>query len=326
MKSFPKTTYIIAEAGINHNGDIEIAKKMIEKAALSGANAIKFQTIIPDELFSNTINSKLYSMSKSWILTKKDHVELQKHCKKNKIDFFSTPFGLKSAKILQDIKVPIIKIASGEVTNFELITCISKMKIHMLVSTGMTSFSEIAKVVEVIKKFNCPFTLLHCISSYPTHSKDANLSTIPYLKKIFDVPVGFSDHTTGIDVSLAAIALGATVIEKHFTLDKNMDGPDQKLSLDPSELTLLVKKTRMIEKSLGTPRSSIFDVEIKFRNNMRKSLGASQNIPANTIIKSSMITMFRPGTGISPDMKNNIIGMKTRKMIKKGTHLKWDDF
>ena len=185
--------------------------------------------------FSKNINSKLYEMSKDWALTKKDHIELQKYSQKCKIDFFSTPFGIKSAKMLEEIKVPLMKVASGEVTNEELITYLSKMKIPLLVSTGMTTISEIAHIVEILKNNKSNFVLLHCVSSYPTLVKDANLATIPYLKNTFNIPVGFSDHTTGIEISLAAVALGACVIEKHFTLDKNMEGPDQKLSLDPSE-------------------------------------------------------------------------------------------
>jgi N,N'-diacetyllegionaminate synthase len=320
------STYLIAEAGINHNGDMTIAKKMIESAAASGANGIKFQTIFPDELFSKNINSELYELSKDWILSKKNHLELQKHCKKNKIDFFSTPFGKKSAKLLQQIKVPIIKIASGEITNHELITYLSKMKIPMLVSTGMTTISEIAEVVEIIKQHNCPFTLLHCVSSYPTLVKDANLSTIQYLKTTFNVPVGFSDHTTGVEVSLAAVALGASVIEKHFTLDKNMPGPDQKLSLDPSEFLELSTKTKLIEKAMGIPRSTIIKSEINFRDNMRKSLGVKSDISSGTIITRPMISLFRPGIGIPPNMIDNIIGRTVKRPIKCGTLLKWDDF
>ena len=200
------------------------------------------------------------------------------------------------------------------------------MKIPMLVSTGMTTISEIAEVVELIKQYNCPFTLLHCVSSYPTLAKDANLSTIQYLKNTFDVPVGFSDHTTGIEVSLAAVALGASVIEKHFTLDKNMPGPDQKLSLNPSEFLELSEKTRLIEKALGTPRSTIIKSEINFRDNMRKSIGVKSDIIPGTSLKRSMISLFRPGTGISPNMMDNIIGRTVKKPIKAGTLLSWNDF
>ena len=318
--------YIVAEAGINHNSDIKTAKKMIEVASKCGANAIKFQTFTADELFSETINPKLYNLAKTWVLTKNDHIELQKYAKKNKIDFFSTPFGFKSARLLENLNVPFIKIASGEITNHDLISFIAKMKIPMLVSTGMTTISEIANIVSLIQNYDCDFALLHCVSSYPTLAKDSNISTIPYLKTMFGVPIGFSDHTAGISVSLAAVALGATIIEKHFTLDKNMEGPDQKLSLDPTEFSELVKQTRIIEQSIGKPRSNIISVEKKFRDNMRKSLGAYQTIPKGSIIKRSMITSFRPGTGIPPYMIDNIIGHRTNKIIKKGTFFTWNDF
>ena len=218
------------------------------------------------------------------------------------------------------------KIASGELTNLDLIDYISKMKIPMMISTGMTSISEISKVVEIVQSNNCPFSLLHCISSYPAKHSDANLSTIPQLQKTFDIPVGFSDHSLGIDISLAAVALGATIIEKHFTLDKNMPGPDQKLSIDPNELSNLVKKIRIIEKAMGSSRKTVFKTEESFRKNMRKSLGAAQNIPVNTIIKRSMITSFRPGTGIPPYLIDEFIGRKTKKTIKKGSLLNWDFF
>ena len=208
QKKIRKPTYIVAEAGINHNSDIEIAKKMIEIAAQCGANAIKFQTFTPDELFSEAVNPELYNLSKTWVLNKKDHIELQKHAKKNKIDFFSTPCGIKSANLLKKLKVPFMKIASGELTNLELIDHISKMQIPMMISTGMTSISEISKVIEIVQTNKCEFSLLHCVSSYPAKSSDANLSTIPQLRNMFNVPVGFSDHTVGVDVSLAAVALG----------------------------------------------------------------------------------------------------------------------
>jgi len=325
MKS-SKSTYIVAEAGINHNSDVKIAKKMIEVAAQCGANAIKFQTFTPDELFSEVVNPNLYNLSKTWVLSKQDHVELQKHAKKNKITFFSTPCGTKSANLLKNLKVPFMKIASGEITNLELIDHIAKMKIPMMISTGMTSISEISKVIEIVQSHKCKFSLLHCVSSYPAKSSDANLSTISQLRDMFNVSVGFSDHTVGIDVSLAAVALGATIIEKHFTLDKNMEGPDQKLSIDPKELSELVKKTRIIEKAMGTPRKIAYKNEEPFKTNMRKSLGANMTIPANTLVKRAMITTFRPGTGIPPNMIENFIGRKTKKTIKKGTLFNWDFF
>ncbi len=324
--NFNKSTFVIAEAGINHNGDIKIAKKMIEQAAKSGANAIKFQTIIPDELFSKQENPELFKMSHDWILSKNDHITLQKYALKNKIIFFSTPFGRKSAKLLQEIKTPIIKIASGEITNYDLISYVAKMHKHIILSTGMSNISEIASAVKIIKNHNCPLTILHCISSYPTKISDTNLSTIPFLKNLFNLPIGFSDHTFGIEASLAAVSLGACVIEKHFTLDQKMDGPDQKLSLEPLEFQDMTKKIRQIEKSIGIPRLEPLKSEQLFQKNMRKSIAASIDISKNTIVKQSMLSFIRPAKGISPMLVNEILGRKTKNFIKKGTILQWNNF
>lgn len=323
---FGNPVFVVAEAGINHNGDIEIAKEMIKKAAESGANAIKFQTIIPDELFSPVTNPQLYELSKSWVLTKSDHKELQKFATKNNIVFFSTPFGKKSAKLLQEINVPIMKIASGEITNHDLISFVAQMKKPMIVSTGMSSITEVAAAIAIIKNHNCPFVLLHCISTYPTMIDDTNLATIPFLHNTFGVPIGFSDHTEGFEACLAAVALGACVIEKHFTLDKTMEGPDQQLSMDPSEFAELVKKIRLIEKSIGSPRVMPIEAENTFKTNMQKSIATARDIPAGSIITRSMLTYIRPAKGIPPSLVNEIVGRKTKKHMKKGSLIKWDDF
>ena len=326
MIRFKKPTFIIAEAGINHNGNLATAKKMIKKAADSGADAIKFQTIIPEELFSEKENSELYHMSKDWMLSKSDHIELKKHAKKNKIIFFSTPFGIKSAKLLNEIKTPIIKIASGEITNHELISYIAKMGRPIILSTGMSDISEVKSAVKIIKSKKCHFAILHCISSYPTKVSDCNLTSIPFLQNLFKTPIGFSDHTEGLEASLAAVSLGASIIEKHFTLDKNMSGPDQKLSLDPCEFQNLTKQIRIIDNALGSPILKPLKSEQKFQKNMRKSIAASVDIPKNTTISRSMLNFIRPATGISPLSQNKIIGKKIKNSIKKGTILKWNNF
>jgi sialic acid synthase SpsE len=326
LKNFNKSTFVIAEAGINHNGSIDIAKNMIKKASESGANAIKFQTIIPDEITSKSENPDLYNMLQDWVLSKNQHIILQKFALKNKIIFFSTPFGRKSAKLLNEIKVPLIKIASGEITNHDLISYVAKMHKPIILSTGMSNISEITSAVQIIKNYKCPFAILHCISSYPTKISDTNLSTIPFLKKLFDTPIGFSDHTIGIEASLAAVSLGATIIEKHFTLDKKMDGPDQKLSLEPNELLDLTTKIREIEKSIGIPRLNQLKSEEPFQKNMRKSIAASKDITKGQIIKYSMLTFIRPAKGISPTLINEIIGRKSKNFIKKGTILQWNNF
>ena len=201
--------FIVAEAGINHNGDIEIAKEMIESVSKSGCDAIKFQTLFPEELFSQKLNPDWYDLINKWVLSKNQHIQLIKHAKKNNIEFFSTPVGLKSAKLLQSVNVNCIKIASGELTNHEMVNAIAKMKIPMIVSTGMSTISEIMSVVELLEKQNAVFSILHCNASYPSPIEDSNLLTIPHSRNIFNVPIGYSDHTIGNEACFAAVSLGA---------------------------------------------------------------------------------------------------------------------
>ena len=318
--------YIIAEAGINHNGDLNIAKNLIKEASKCGADAIKFQTIITDELFSKKLNPELYELVNQWVLSKKDHLMLMDCAKKNNIQFFSTPMGERTTKLLVSLNISAIKIASGDLDYHQFLKSVAKTKTPMIVSTGMSKISEIASAVEIIKNENCKLALLHCNSSYPTPIEDANLSTIPYLQNMFDIPIGYSDHTDGIDACVAAVVIGATILEKHFTLDKEMEGPDQKLSSDPKEFSELVTKVRLIEKALGSPRSGVTKSEQKFVRKMRKSIGVSVDIPANTSITKSMLTAFRPGNGIPPSMMDQLIGLKPKKAIAKDTQLSWDMF
>jgi len=238
-------TYIVAEAGNNHNGDFETAKKLIRRASECGANAIKFQTIIADEFFSKTIDYKLYKYAEKISLNKNQYIKLKKYAKSSNIEFFSTVFGNSSVKLLKSVGVNVIKIASSDITNYELLQNALKLKVPIIISTGMSSMSEITSTVEFIHKYKCPFALLHCISSYPTSLKDTNLSTIPYLHQTFQVPVGYSDHTRGIEACLTAVSFGASIIEKHFTLDKKMDVPDKSISADPIEFKELVKTLKL---------------------------------------------------------------------------------
>ena len=318
-----KPTFIIAEAGINHNGNIELAKQMVDEAAKCGVDAIKIQTLLPEELFSKKLNSEVFDYCQTLSFDKRQHIELKKRAEKNGIEFLSTPVGSKTAKLLHEIKTNAFKIASGEINNLELITQIAKYGKPMIISTGMSTLSEIFTTVEKIQANKCPFAILHCISCYPTKTNDANLSTISHFQNIFDVPVGYSDHTLGNDACLTAVALGAKILEKHFTLDKNMEGPDQKLSGDIAEFKDLVQRTRNIEKSLGIPRTKPYASEIKFKDIMRVSIGTAKYIKSGTKITKSMLTYFRPGTGIPPTMIDQIIGLKINQDIEKGTHLKW---
>lgn len=321
-----KNVFIIAEAGINHNGNISIAKKLIHEASKCGADAIKFQTIIPDELFSKTVSPKLYDFASKLSFDKKEHLELMKYAKKKNIEFFSTPLGKKSTDLLDEIGVKIMKIASGELTNHDFIKVVANKRKLMIISTGMSTIQEIAAAVNVVKEKGCPFILLHCNSSYPTPINEANLSTIPYLKKVFGVPIGYSDHTLGIEACIAAIALGACIIEKHFTLDKKMEGPDQNLSADIKEFSKLVSTIRTVEKAIGIPRIGPTKSEKKFKKLMRKSLAASRDIPNGTKITKSMIMAIRPESGISPTLLEYIVGMKPKRNVKKGTILTWSMF
>jgi len=319
-----KPTFIIAEAGINHNGDMELAKQMVDEAAKCGVDAIKIQTLLPEELFSKKLNSEIYDYIQTLSFNKKQHIELKKRAEKNGIEFLSTPVGSNTAKLLNEIKCNTFKIASGELNNLELVSQIAKYGKPIIVSTGMSTLSEIMTTIEIIQEHNCPFAILHCISCYPTKINDANLSTIPYFQNIFDAPIGYSDHTLGNQACLSAVALGAKILEKHFTLDKNMEGPDQKLSGDTRDFKELVTETRKVEKSMGIPRTKPYSPEIKFKNLMRVSIGTSKNIQSGTKITKSMLTYFRPGTGIPPTLIDQIIGLRVNQDVEKGTHLTWN--
>ena len=251
---------------------------------------------------------------------------INEYCATKPLDWTMSVWDQPSLEFASRYNLPFLKLPSAKLTDDELLIDSCRTGQLIVVSTGMSKISEIASAVEIIKNENCKFALLHCNSSYPTPIEDANLSTIPYLQKMFDVPIGYSDHTDGIDACIGAVALGANILEKHFTLDKEMDGPDQKLSSDPKEFSELVKKTRLMEKALGKPRDNVTKSEQKFVKRMRKSIGVSKNIPANTKITKSMLTVFRPGNGISPTMIEHIVGLKTKKAINKDTQLSWNMF
>lgn len=321
---YDKPTFIIAEAGINHNGDLELAKQMVDEAAKCGVDAIKIQTLLPEELFSKKLNSEIYDYIQTLSFDKKQHIELKKHAEKNGIEFLSTPVGSNTAKLLHEIKCNAFKIASGELNNLELVSQIAKYGKPIIVSTGMSTLSEIITTIEIIQEHKCPFVILHCVSCYPTKINDANLSTISYFQNLFDVPIGYSDHTLGNQACLTAVALGAKILEKHFTLDKNMEGPDQKLSGDIHDFKDLVTNTRKIEKSMGMPRTKPYSSEIKFKNLMRVSIGTSKNIPSGTKITKSMLTYFRPGSGIPPTLIDQIIGLRINQDVEKGIQLTWN--
>ena len=321
-----KPVYVIVEPGLNHFGSIDKAKELIKSASECGADAIKFQTIDPSEVYSEYFYPELVNKLKKSQFTKNEWLELQRYAKQLKIDFFSTPAGEKSLKLLNSINIPCFKIGSSELNKDSLIKNAAKIGKPIILSTGMSYLSEISSIMDIIKQKNCPFALLHTNSSYPSPIEDANLSTIPFLQKLFGVPIGYSDHTIGTEACLTAVALGATIIEKHFVLKDLAWNSEIKMSLNPSELKTMINQIRIIEKSIGSPRRGITKSEKKSRLSMRYSIAAAKDISSNTTIKRSMLTVLRPGDGISPSDIGFLSGLKIKNNIKKGQTLKWKMF
>lgn len=315
--------FIIAEAGVNHNGDIEIAKKLVDEAALAGADAIKFQTFKAENLVCKNASKAEYQlettnktesqfdMLKKLELTPEMHVHLIEHCKKRNIMFLSTPFDIDSLHYLVVCGVDIIKIPSGEITNYPLLREVGKTGKKVILSSGMGTLEETESAVKVLTENGCmDITVLHCNTEYPTPYQDVNLKAMLTIKERLGVGVGYSDHTLGIEIPIAAAALGAEVIEKHFTLDKKMEGPDHKASLEPDELQAMVKAIRNIELALGDGEKKPSESEKKNIDIARKSIVARCDISKGETYTEENLTTKRPGKGISPMRWNEIIGQK----------------
>lgn len=329
--------FIIAEAGVNHNGKLKLAKKMIDEAKKFGADAIKFQTYITEELVTDTAPkanyqkkttkaSSQFDMLKSLELSQDDFKNLKTYCKAKKIIFLSSCFDIPSAEFLNKIKVPAFKIGSGEITNVPLLEKVACFSKPIILSTGMTNMLEVKKAVKVIHAAgNYELILLHCTTEYPSRVEDVNLRAIATMRKEFNLPIGFSDHTPGILISQAARVMGACVIEKHFTLDKKMSGPDHKASLDISEFKDLVQSIRIIEKAFGDGKKIPQKSELDIRNVARKSIVARVEIKKGEKINSEMLAVKRPGTGIAPEYIDKIIGKRAKKDIGVNKLLTWKD-
>lgn len=322
--------FIIAEAGINHNGDIELAKRLIGAAREAGADAVKFQThlaekeMLKGEITADYIGEPVFNLIKRMELSKEQHLELMSYCEDIGIIFLSTGYCKEAIDLLDELGLPLFKVGSGEVTNLPLIEYIAKKGKPMIVSTGMTTMEELKLSVELIRKINDKFILLQCTSTYPTRYEDVQLKAIEQLRKQFEVPVGFSDHSIGIYIPLAAVALGACVIEKHFTMDRNLPGPDQKASVEPDELNELVKGIRAIEEAMKNPKA-VVEREREVQNFARESVASILDMPAETIITKDMVDVKRPGTGIPAKDLTKVIGKRTNKAIKKDRLIKWDE-
>jgi len=319
--------FVIAEAGVNHNGSVPLAKKMIAAAKKAGADAVKFQTFKADKLATATAPKADYQkkrdsgktqldMLKKLELSGDEFRQLKAYCGKIGIMFLSTPFDTESAQYLDRIGMKAFKISSGDLTNIPFLSQVAKYKKPIILSTGMATLEEVREAVNAVYSAgNRKLTLLHCTSNYPTVPEDVNLLAMRTLKDRFNVPVGYSDHTEGIDIPIAAAALGACIIEKHFTLDKKMPGPDNSISLEPKELEAMVASIRSIEKALGDGRKMPRSSEMKMRPIARKSVVSRAYIPKGTRITNDMLAIKRPGTGIAPKYLNKIIGKKAKKDI-----------
>lgn len=316
------SVYIIAEAGVNHNGSYDLACRLVDAAKAAGADCIKFQTFKSKNLASHNAQKADYQkaaigdgsqvdMLRKLELSYDEFMKLKEYCDKAGICFLSTPFDFESIDFLDTIDMPFWKIPSGEVTNYPYLVSLAKTGKPVVMSTGMCEMAEIDDAIKVLRDHGTTdIRLLHCNTEYPTPFEDVNLKAMQTMREVFGLEVGYSDHTKGIEVPVAAVALGATVIEKHFTLDRNMEGPDHKASLEPDELAAMVSGIRHIEKALGNGDKVPSPSEKKNINVARKSIVAKKKITASEKLSEDNITVKRPGTGISPMRWNEVIGTR----------------
>ena len=341
-----RKTLIIAEAGVNHNGNIQIAKKLIEVAAEAGADFVKFQTFKTENLVSKSAklanyqainlsvtnseyDNSQFSLLKKLELSYQDHIVLIDHCKKNNISFFSTAFDIESIDFLNKFDFPFWKIPSGEITNLPYLEKIGGLSKDIIMSTGMSSMNEIEDALQVLLGAGVlkeQLTVLHCNTEYPTPMHDVNLLAMLEIKKKLNVKVGYSDHTLGTEVPIAAVALGAKIIEKHFTLDRNMEGPDHKASIEPDELKHMVNSIRNIELALGNSLKQPTNSEIHNISIARKSIHLKHELKRGHIINSDDLIMKRPGDGISPMKMNEIIGKSLKDNFPQEHKISFKDF
>ena len=331
--------FLIAEAGINHNGDLSTAKKMVDIAIKANVDAIKFQTFITQNLILKTTHKadyqkvssdddeNFYDMIKKYELTKNDFNILKNYCDENEIIFLSTPFDEISVEWLEELHIPAYKISSGDMDNFPLLDLICSKGKPILLSTGMATLNEVKESIDFISSKGIEdIVVFQCTTSYPTSFDEINLNVIDTYKSEFpNVIIGFSDHYIGFEASIGAIAKGVKVIEKHFTLDKNMDGPDHKASMDPKNLIKWVNSVRKTEKLLGSYAKIPSKTEIEIAKIARKSIVSLRDLEIGEFVKTEDISIKRPGYGVSPKEYNNIIGKQIKRKILKDTVILWED-
>lgn len=327
-----KKTFIIAEAGVNHNGQLDLAYKLIDEGVKAGADAVKFQTAVPELVMTEYATKAEYQITNTGEagsqieMAKKIHLPLdaykglKEYCEKNNIIFLSTPFDMKSLELLLSFNMPYMKIPSGEITNYPYLKKIGEQNMNVIISTGMATLLDVKECLDLITASGTEknkVTLLHCTTEYPAPLEDVNLKAMLTLKETFGVNVGYSDHTKGIEVSIAAAAMGATVIEKHFTLDKNMEGPDHVASLEPNELAEMVRCIRNVDLAMGDGVKQIVASEEKNIVIARKSILAAHNIEEGEVFSEENLIVKRPGSGINPMRWNEVIGEKAKRKFLK---------
>ena len=324
--------YIIAEAGVNHNGSLELAKRLVRAAAEAGVDAVKFQTFKADTLVSRDAPKadyqkqttdaaeSQYQMLKKLELSEESHRELKALCAQLGVAFLSTPFDIMDIPFLSALDMPFFKVPSGAITDLPYLRAINAQKKPVLLSTGMATEDEVAAALKLLP--DCEVTLLHCTTEYPCPYGDVNLKALQTLQTRFNLPVGYSDHTQGIEVSVAAAALGATVIEKHFTLDRTMEGPDHKASLEPSELKTLVASVRHVTDALsGDGTKTPVKAERAIASVARKSIVAKRAIAAGEVFSTDNLATMRPGTGISPMRWDEVVGRMASRAFSAGEQI-----
>ena len=316
--------FIIAEVGINHNGSLDLAKETILSAHQSGASAVKIQTFKANSLCAE--GSQYYDIFKKCEFSESQLIELYQYASKNNINLFSTVFDEWAVDICSSLNPPCIKIASGDITHIPLIEYTASKGFTIILSTGASTLSEVEEAVNAINSIdkNLEYCILHCVSNYPTRPAEANLLAMTELSNKFKVPIGFSDHTDGNDVSIAAVSLGAQIIEKHFTLDKTLDGPDHSLSSNPEEFNKLVNSTKTVFSAKGIMKKQPVE-DINLITQIRRSIFASCDISYGTLLEKTMLSITRPIKGIEPKNMKKIIGMKAIKNISKGDPIQWSD-
>lgn len=329
--------FVIAEAGVNHNGSPELAERLVDIAAEAGADAVKFQSFQASTLVRKDAPKAEYQkettgsggsqheMLQSLELSEDAHLRLARRCRERKIEFLSTPFDEASADLLERLGVGRYKIGSGEITNLLLLRHVAAKKKPVILSSGMSTLEEIGAALDALKSAGAPeLTLLHCVSDYPTRPEDANLRVMETLRTRFGIPVGFSDHTVGIAVPIAAAALGAAVIEKHFTTDRKLPGPDHRASLEPGELRDMVQGIRNAERAIGDGQKKLTPGEASTRLVARRSLVAAEDLSEGTVLERRHLAAKRPGTGLSPMELDRVLGRRLRRSVERDGMIGWD--